>query len=444
MSSVSKGDRLENALYEYLVGQRERGEDVYDFCRPDRCQIRRKAKYYCKEREAYVEFDVVIEIYRNGGDEPTFHYVFECKNYAAGVPEHRVREFSHKLESVFGHSAKGVVVVASRLQSGARKVAENSKMGIAKFDDSGIEVIAERKSWSVERGFVKRQFVDDGTSAKSLKFSACVDGSFLSSLIDLLEAAQEGATGRGIAIKQSAAIPYISTEAIRSEVGQLLEAIGYRSGHVNLSDVCRVSSLSVTTIEQDSRDADGTPVLGRAKFDERRIEILAHGHPFRDRFTLAHEIGHFRLGHGRYLLSETVIEQDLLRVSGSNKDFDYSRMEVQANLFASELLLPELAFRHATSIARAAKEIRDRSFGYIFVDDQPVNYVPYNKLVWYLSQLFLTSEEAVEIRLKSLGLVTDERRRGSRQEAIQLGNFCLPLRGDGAGARSQRRRDNSD
>ncbi|WP_143523930.1 ImmA/IrrE family metallo-endopeptidase [Rhizobium rhizosphaerae] len=417
VSSVSKGNRLENALYNYFTSQRERGEDIYDFCRPDRCNIRHKAKYYCKDREGDVEFDIVIEIYRRGGKKPSCYYVFECKNYASGVSEDWVREFSDKLTSAFGHSAKGVIVVASRLQSGAMKVAENRKIGVAKFDEAGIEVIAERKNWMVEHAFVKRQLLEEKQCIKSLKFSAYIDGKFLSGLINLLETLQEEEADRSNFDRRATRIPFVPIKAIRSNVEQLLHSVGYRQGHVNLFEICKEISVSVNTIEYSAIDAELTPVLGEANFIERKILIRAHNHPFRERFTLAHEIGHFRLGHGTYLLSDTVIEHDLLVMSDSPGDFDYARMEVQANLFASELLLPEFAFKLATSAARKMKGIRDRGFGYIFVDDQPVNYVPYNEIICYLSELFLASKEAVEIRLKSLGLVTDQRTFGVGAEA---------------------------
>lgn len=62
--------------------------------------------------------------------------------------------------------------------------------------------------------------------------------------------------------------------------------------------------------------------------------ILLNGSddPARQRFTLAHEFGHWRLGHG-----EVVDGQDTINGTTRNRD------EVDANYFASEFLVPEQA-----------------------------------------------------------------------------------------------------
>lgn len=59
------------------------------------------------------------------------------------------------------------------------------------------------------------------------------------------------------------------------------------------------------------------------------ILINARDHPVRQRFTLAHEFGHWRLGHG-----EVVDGPDSFTAKATHPD------EVQANYFASEFLAP--------------------------------------------------------------------------------------------------------
>lgn len=155
-------------------------------------------------------------------------------------------------------------------------------------------------------------------------------------------------------------------------------------------------------------------ILGSANFDRNSIEINAHDNVFRERFTIGHEIGHFCLGHGRYLRSETVIERDLLVDVEATGTFDITRLEVQANLFASEIILPDQVFRHATDVGRKRLEMRNIGFGDIYVDDSPWNYQPYNQLISDLSDYFCVSKQATEIRLTKLGLVNDQRRYGDK------------------------------
>jgi Zn-dependent peptidase ImmA (M78 family) len=70
---------------------------------------------------------------------------------------------------------------------------------------------------------------------------------------------------------------------------------------------------------------------GMLLIDRSRPFILINGrdHPVRQRFTLAHEFGHWRLGHG-----EVVDGPDSLTAKATHPD------EVQANYFASEFLAP--------------------------------------------------------------------------------------------------------
>jgi hypothetical protein len=182
VNSTAKGNSLEDALVKYLTDQQERGDMVYGAYHPDLCKIRKKAKYPCPERKKPVEFDVVIEVYRQGGTTPHLYAVFECKN-KSGIPEDRVRAFSDLISSVFGHSVKGIVVVTSRLQSGAEAIARSRSMGIVKFNETGADVVVERRDrYAVESAFVKSQFFQQEHRVTALKSSAYFDGKFFSSI----------------------------------------------------------------------------------------------------------------------------------------------------------------------------------------------------------------------------------------------------------------------
>ncbi|WP_199537878.1 ImmA/IrrE family metallo-endopeptidase [Phaeobacter inhibens] len=154
-------------------------------------------------------------------------------------------------------------------------------------------------------------------------------------------------------------------------------------------------------------------MLGSANFSNRSIQVNRHDDRNRERFTVAHEIGHFFLEHDKYLRSESIVERDLFIETETKDAFNYDRLEYQANLFGSMLLLPEAQFRHAVKVLRRQLNVNDRGFGYIFVDDQPCNYTPYNQILTALSDHFGASKRAIEIRLKRAGLVTDMRGTGS-------------------------------
>ena len=82
---------------------------------------------------------------------------------------------------------------------------------------------------------------------------------------------------------------------------------------------------------------DGTPIIG----------VNAIHHPNRQRFTIAHECGHLVLHRDR-VTKEVHVDKAfpmLMRDSVSAAGVD--EMEIEANLFAAELLMPEFLLTEA-------------------------------------------------------------------------------------------------
>lgn len=85
------------------------------------------------------------------------------------------------------------------------------------------------------------------------------------------------------------------------------------------------------------RELDGCEacIVGRADVGRAIISIDKHGNPRRQRFSLAHEIGHWELHRGRILVCQ---KQD---IGGSGRRRQPQWQEGAANRFAAELLMPE-------------------------------------------------------------------------------------------------------
>lgn len=424
MHSTAKGNSLEDALVEYLTEQQERGDLVNGAHPPNLCKIRKKAKYPCPDRAKPVEFDVVIEVYRESRETPYLYVVFECKNYKSGVPEDRVRVFSDQISSVFGHSVKGILVVSSRLQSGAEMIARSRSMGILKFSDNGADIVLDRRGGTnVESAYVRSQIFADQHYLRSLKFSACFDGIFFSSIGQMLEYFDPQSMASARRASSGSSTPHMPLDDIRAFATEILEGIDYRDGPVDLEKICSLMELKLKLSEKIAFDEDGKIILGSANFDRNEIELNLHQNRFRERFTIAHEIGHFCLGHGLYLRSETVVEQDLLMDSERPDTFNLTRLEFQANLFASELIFPNKIFQIAVSVACDRHDMIDIGFGRIYVDDNDWNYKRYNLMISEISEYFFASKKATEYRLKRLGLVNDQRRFGNSSAATSLGDI---------------------
>lgn len=412
MSTTEKGNKLEDRLYGYLQDQLDRGELVFGAHPATLCELHKKKEYFCNERGGNVEFDVVVEVRRSDRSEPHLYVLFECKNHKGPVQERDITDFSHKIGRIFGHSAKGIIVSASRLQSGAESVARSRRLGIVKFDANGIDIIADRTagSWA-EKRFVEAQMIDSPRRSKSLKFSGCNEGRYFGSFQQMLQSFQPGRTDPEIESNdhQAKSVTFLPDMEIQAAAQEALTVALYGGGEVHLEKLCVELALDLTYSERVLQDADGNIILGSANFSKRSIEINRHGDRNRERFTVAHEIGHFCLNHDKYLHSESIIERDLIVDTETDDTFNYERLEYQANLFGSMILLPEKQFRHAVEALRQELNISDRGFGYIFVDDQPCNYAPYNQMLSALSDHFGASKQAIEIRLKRAGLLTDER-----------------------------------
>jgi len=112
---------------------------------------------------------------------------------------------------------------------------------------------------------------------------------------------------------------------------------------------------------------------GRACHEGERpvIGCSAGDHELRQRFTLAHEIGHHMLGH--------TANGQVFRDTTKNFNMNGQRQEVEANAFAAELLMPEKMVRH-------------------FVLNQNV------RDLHRLADLFNVSQPAMSYRLRNLGI----------------------------------------
>jgi Zn-dependent peptidase ImmA (M78 family) len=115
---------------------------------------------------------------------------------------------------------------------------------------------------------------------------------------------------------------------------------------------------------------DGKPVIG----------VNANHHPNRQRFTIAHELGHILLHH-RELEAAVLIDKNFIpRDSVSAEGID--PLERQANAFAAELLMPVKFVRKVLS--ESARDLSD--------DDYLIG----------LAKRFRVSLAAFQFRLQSL------------------------------------------
>lgn len=128
-------------------------------------------------------------------------------------------------------------------------------------------------------------------------------------------------------------MPRVRRRRIKREVDQLLAGTRISAPPV---DVDAVAAWKGAVVRKAPLEQELSGLLHR-RGEQMVIGINTRHVPRRQRFTLAHEIGHWLLGHGDTVVDKNpgVLRRDT--VSSSAVDSD----EIEANAFAAELLMPE-------------------------------------------------------------------------------------------------------
>jgi len=160
--------------------------------------------------------------------------------------------------------------------------------------------------------------------------------------------------------------------------GQVREEAGQRSLPIDVEEIARLRGARVVYEQMD-------PELSGLLYRDGETVVIgvnsAH-HENRQRFTIAHELGHLVLHQGRPVVLDHVVRLNFRDpLSGTATDTE----EIQANRFAAELLMPADLVRVEAGRAREARNPLDDHF------EQA------------LAQGFGVSAEAMKNRLTNLG-----------------------------------------
>ncbi|WP_405845731.1 ImmA/IrrE family metallo-endopeptidase [Streptomyces sp. NBC_01518] len=139
-------------------------------------------------------------------------------------------------------------------------------------------------------------------------------------------------------------------------------------------------SLDVQVVLRDLDDDVSGMLLRR---DGRCVIGVNRSHsPLRQRFTVAHELGHLRIHRGRPLILDTDTRVNYRNTVSSMAT---DREEIEANRFAAALLAPEALVRSS---------VYQTSFRTV------------GELVTQLGRTFALSEIAMTYRLMNLGIIS--------------------------------------
>lgn len=125
----------------------------------------------------------------------------------------------------------------------------------------------------------------------------------------------------------------------RARAGQLLEEYGIERIPTPLTRIARKLGIQIDYTPLD----DALSGMAFIKDGKKFVWVNSLHHPNRQRFTLSHEIGHHVL-HGEMLANGVHVDKGILRRDATSAE-GTAIEEIEANNFASELLMPEKLLR---------------------------------------------------------------------------------------------------
>lgn len=429
MNTVVKGDKLESKIF--TLFEREIGQGKF-FANPSNCQVFSKKGYYSRDREKDIVFDVSIEIYLPGQTTYSILVLIECKNYNHPVPVDDVEEFYSKIQQVSGGNVKGIIASTNSFQEGAVTFSKSKGLGLLRYYDKS------RIKWELTRSpsalvsfshaanewqTAYKGITDDSYESRYFDCYCYSEGDYTNSLRAffsrvLLANVEEETKSRlekiTTRLNDSRSLVEYREDSEIEEISQgILTSANYEDGEVPLTDICESLSekhnLKLIYEAANSSNKNGD-ILGEISFDPLEIRIYrsADHTQERERFTLAHELGHYLLIHSRYMSGEYVQEMDFELENPVELGVkDIMRMEWQANNFASSLLLPRSQFTADFFSVVESLELIDRGFGVLYLDEQACNLQNFFRVTDTLKRKYNVSREVVKIRLKKMGLLNE-------------------------------------
>jgi Zn-dependent peptidase ImmA (M78 family) len=164
---------------------------------------------------------------------------------------------------------------------------------------------------------------------------------------------------------------------------QILQELGVSAPPVAVEGIAKAHGIPVVYEPFSDHQDDVSGMLLR-EVDTVVIGINSRHSHTRQRFTLAHELGHYYLHKGNFHLDRAV--QVKFRDATSSMAVD--RDEIQANAFAAALLMPKHMFT-ADILARVARLSSSEE-----------------EFVSRLAEVFDVSHQAMQYRLVNLGVTS--------------------------------------
>ena len=405
INTTEKGDLFEKKVFE-IIKKLLDNEDF--FVSGKRSKIYWKKSYVSKETNSNVIVDISIETFLPNADKYSQLTIIECKNYESAVPINDIREFGSILNEIGTHKTNGIMISKSRFQEGAYNFAVSTGIGLAILKDkSELDWI----NYRIDRKY-NQYNIDDINSFLSnnseTDFFAYINKYCFENLPDLL--LNIGIIDKFNNKQEFINIPYKTEEQIVAEISKLPSNI-YIDNKLDTDILINFLAEKYNAdfiLDSSLNIYNHNKILGKIAFNPLKIYLTKElkEECFRWRFTLAHEIGHLIL-HSEVLKNyiNNNIDNETTIFHNETSDRINNRMEIQANIFATRLLLPDIPFK----ILVQQYFIKERILkGHLYLDNQSCNRILVNNLLLEIKYSFGVSLEVGKIRLKNLNLLIDK------------------------------------
>ena len=338
MNTTKKGDDFEEVIYELFLKDIKDNKTTIN----SRSHIKpfRKKKYYSRYREKYIEFDIAIEVYQDI-ELPNMSnlLLIECKDYKGAVGVDQLGKFLDDIRDIsegeLTYKIRPIMAISSNLAEGAFNKAKNRGVGLVKLNsEKTLTHILNRKyryqdvdnKYDVEGIFVKGEL----PNSSNLSYMMYVQDKWFFGIEDYIKFL----IGQPFN-NSNQKIDFIPKVGLENLAESLLMEIDYSDGSVNLDEIVLLDALSHITIIKDITDHDHR-LLGKIDFIQQEIYLYKQSDDnlHRNRFTLAHELSHILLDHGKYLIKDVLSTEDLNGESRNKNEF-IGKLEFQANYLAS-------------------------------------------------------------------------------------------------------------
>lgn len=337
--------------------------------------------------------DISIENNSTYKKDVKFLIVVECKCYTHKVGVDEIQEFVTRVGDI--NATKGIFITSNNYQSGALKCAEAHNIALVRINNKN------EANWLLHRiiGQYEKKYQDYANyllQADMIYPSVIFDGwmssmSFTDYFLKLLHIKDE---------KLQTVIPYLSDDEIKNKAKNF---IGNKPYDIVSDMVLKFYAIKEGIIIDDECCLSG--FLGKCDFINRKVSVdktLLTEDNNRYRFTLAHELGHAYLHQP--ILNHLVIEahdKDVLELKNCSKWEE--RLEIQANHFASFLLMPQ------NSLINIYMEVKSK-LNYplhspLRMDDNRISKHDCKVMFSVLSKFFGVSKQVAMIRLMDEKLI---------------------------------------